>query len=737
MATEGPVLILAGAGSGKTRVLVHRIAYLIREKGAAPGSILAVTFTNKAADEMRQRVDALVGFGSRQIQVSTFHSLCVRILRVHADKLGYTHSFSIYDSDDQLSTMKRIFKEKNVDTRQMKEKAVLHRISSAKDELITPEKFAVLNKDYRGEIYADLYRTYQTELRENNAMDFDDLIMKVVELFEKNSDVLKWYTTKFQYIMVDEYQDTNTAQFRLISLLTGERRNLCVVGDDDQSIYRFRGANIHNILNFEKIFPDAHVIYLEQNYRSTQNILNAANEVIAHNRGRKEKTLWTKNDEGGQVRFAHFEDGYEEAEAIGDEIRNLVNTRKCAYKDCVVLYRTNAQSRIFEEKFLLKNIPYKIVGGVNFYQRKEIKDLLAYLKTIDNGLDELSVRRIINVPRRGIGPATLTKVGDYAGAGGISFFEAACHAGDIPGLGKAAAKKLTVFADTIGAFKTKEEFLSVSALLKDVIETTGYVEELKANHDEESDARIENIDELISKAAQYEEEAEHPTLSGFLEQVSLVADIDSVDSNEDKVLLMTLHAAKGLEFPRVYMAGMDDGLFPSSMAINSDGSGEEIEEERRLAYVGMTRAMESLTLTGATRRMMRGEYQYYPISRFVKEIPRDLIETGPLRRENSQPRRDYKREIAKKGNLAPDIFSALNLNSRQPYGNPCHSSGNASRITKALPDYEVGDTVRHVKFGEGVVKKIVDGGRDYEITVDFASWGTKKMFASFAKLKKV
>ncbi len=796
LATEGPVLILAGAGSGKTRVLVHRIAYMIEEKGVNPGSILAVTFTNKAADEMRSRVDALVGFGSRQIWVSTFHSLCVRILRANADKLGYTRSFTIYDTDDQLSTMKRIFKEKNVDTRSMKEKAVLRKISSSKDELVTPEKYAALNKDYRGSQYADLYKAYQTTLLENNAMDFDDLIMKTVELFEKTPDVLAWYQTRFQYMMVDEYQDTNTAQFRLISLLTGTHRNLCVVGDDDQSIYRFRGANIHNILNFEKIFPDAHVVYLEQNYRSTQNILNAANEVIAHNRGRKEKRLWTENAEGGKIRFFHFDNAFDEASHIAREIRGLVSSGKCDYKDCVVLYRTNAQSRLFEEKLLMENVPYKIVGGVNFYQRKEIKDLLAYLKTIDNGLDELAVRRIINVPKRGIGAATLAKVGEYAAAGGISFYEAACHAQDIPGLSKAAANKLDRFTNTIGVFKTKEENenLSVSQLLEDVIETTGYVEELRANHDEESDARIENIDELINKAAQYEEDEENPSLGGFLEQVALIADIDSVDDDDNKVLLMTLHAAKGLEFPRVYMAGMDEGLFPSAMAINSDFGGEELEEERRLAYVGMTRARESLTLTGASSRMVRGEYQYFPISRFVKEIPRRLIATASDdAAESYANKKDYKAEIARKGGLDPDLMAVLSggksmggadsfsrdksfgqgrsfygrdsfdgdgssssgrsafsagsaseahkpctgYAGRPAYTNPYKSSSGAAKLQKTLPDYKVGDMVRHVKFGEGIVKSITDGGRDYEVTVDFPSWGTKKMFASFAKLQKV
>ncbi len=729
-ATEGPVLILAGAGSGKTRVLVHRIAYMIDVLGVNPGNILAITFTNKAAAEMRERVDKMIGFGSSQVWVSTFHSLCVRILRRNADLLGYKSSFTIYDTDDQLTLMKNLFKQKNLDSKKIRERAVLNAISSAKDELVTPDKYASINKDWWGQQVAELYSAYQESLAANNAMDFDDLIMKTVELFRKFPDVLNHYQERFQYLMVDEYQDTNTAQFQFVSLLAGKYRNLCVVGDDDQSIYKFRGANIRNILNFEKIFPDAHVVRLEQNYRSTKHILDAANEVIRCNKGRKEKKLWTENEEGKKVRLRRFSTGFDEAEFTANEISRMVRDGKWDYKDCAVLYRTNAQSRLFEEKFLYANIPYKIVGGVNFYARKEIKDILAYLKTISNGVDDLAVRRIINIPKRGIGAATIAKVSGYAEAGGISFFDAACECGNIPGMNTRAQKKIQSFTDSIGVMRAKAEDASVSELLKFVIDRIGYVEELKANNDEESDARIENIDELVSKAVQYEEKEDHPTLGGFLEEVALIADIDTVEEDDDRVLLMTLHSAKGLEFPVVYMAGMEEGLFPSAMSINAKNPDEEIEEERRLAYVGITRAKRLLTLTCARERMIRGDVVTSPLSRFVREIPREMVDTG----YENETASSSSQAVSKLGSFGrhggTDGFrDALN---QQPYSTP-----KPSKIAKAEMDYGIGDTVHHVKFGDGVVRDIQDGGRDYQVTVDFPAWGVKKMFASFANLKKV
>ena len=610
MATDGPLLILAGAGSGKTRVLTHRTAYLIEECGVNPYNIMAITFTNKAAGEMRERIDQMVGYGSESIWVCTFHSTCVRILRRYIDRLGFGTNFTIYDSDDQKTLMKDICKRLEIDTKMYKEKMFLSAISSAKDELIDPIEFETRAAgDYVKRKQAQVYREYQQALKQNNALDFDDLIMKTVELFKLDKEVLASYQDRFRYIMVDEYQDTNTAQFELIRLLALKYQNLCVVGDDDQSIYKFRGANIYNILNFEHHFPDATVIKLEQNYRSTQNILDAANAVIANNQGRKEKRLWTDNGAGDKITFEQLDTAAEEADFVARDIARRVRKGEYQYKDCAILYRTNAQSRLFEERFITANIPYKIFGGVNFYARKEVKDLLAYLKTIDNGQDDLAVRRIINIPKRGIGAASINKVALYAQEQEISFYDALCVAEQVPGLGKAAAK-IRPFVLFIQSMKAKAKLLSVADLLQEVIETTGYVRELEAEGTDEAEARIENIDELISKAVDYAEGEEAPTLNGFLENVALVADIDSFDENSDYVVLMTLHSAKGLEFPNVYLAGLEDGLFPSYMSITSDNSQAEIEEERRLAYVGITRAKKNLTITSARVRMVRGKTQY-------------------------------------------------------------------------------------------------------------------------------
>ncbi|EET59009.1 UvrD/REP helicase, partial [Marvinbryantia formatexigens DSM 14469] len=577
--TEGPLLILAGAGSGKTRVLTHRVAYLIEEKGVKPWNILAITFTNKAAGEMRERVDNLAGPEAGSVWVSTFHSLCVRILRRFIDRLGYENNFTIYDTDDQKSLMKDICKKLNIDTKMLKERTILAAISSAKNELISVEAFEKQNfGDFNRRRIAAAYTEYQEQLKRNNALDFDDLLMKTVELFQSCEDVLAYYQDRFRYIMVDEYQDTNTAQFRLISLLAAKYRNLCVVGDDDQSIYKFRGANIRNILDFETVFDDAKVIRLEQNYRSTKHILEAANNVIKNNVGRKEKTLWTENEEGSLIKAKQFPSAFDEAEFVAENIAGQVRRGEAQYGDFAVLYRTNAQSRLFEEKFLMANIPYKIVGGVNFYARKEIKDLLCYLKTVDNARDDLAVRRIINVPRRGIGAATLTKVQSYAMDHEISFYQALEQAAEIPGLGRSVSK-LQDFVTFIRTLRSQAEFLGVNELLGQIIESTGYVKELEAEDTDEARARIENIDELISKVVTYEESTGEPSLSGFLEEVALVADIDSLDENESRVVLMTLHSAKGLEFPNVYLTGMEEGLFPSHVGFDEDP--DALEEERR------------------------------------------------------------------------------------------------------------------------------------------------------------
>ncbi|SEG10872.1 DNA helicase-2 / ATP-dependent DNA helicase PcrA [Butyrivibrio sp. Su6] len=630
--TDGPVLILAGAGSGKTRVLTHRVAYLIDECNVNPWNIMAITFTNKAAGEMRERVDKIVGFGAESIWVSTFHSSCVRILRRYADRLGYGNNFTIYDTDDSKSLMKDICKKYQLETTTLKLRGIMGSISKCKDNLVTTNEYALnTQNEYNKVRISKAYTEYQNALKKNNAMDFDDLIFNTVELFKKNPDVLEYYQDRFRYIMVDEYQDTNNAQFEFIRLLADKYRNLCVVGDDDQSIYRFRGANIRNILDFEKVYPDATVIKLEQNYRSTQQILDAANAVIGNNYGRKEKALWTEEKDGEKVHLRQFDTAYDEAEFIASDIGKLKRSGKLSYSDTAVLYRTNAQSRLIEERFVHEGIPYDIVGGTNFYSRREIKDLLAYLKTIDNGRDDIAVKRIINVPKRGIGATTLEYVQNYADERQISFFDALCEADQIMAVSRSVTK-LKDFVTMIRAFRTKQKSYSLEELLKDVIDVTGYMDFLKTLDDDDDSGdndRAANVDELISKIAAYEEndEVEEPTLSGFLEEVALVADIDRIGEDNEKVLLMTLHSAKGLEFEHVYLAGMEENVFPSYMTLQTEDSDPEgIEEERRLAYVGITRAKRNLTLTAAKRRMVRGETWFNQLSRFVKEIPSEYLD---------------------------------------------------------------------------------------------------------------
>lgn len=733
--TEGPLLILAGAGSGKTRVLTHRIAYLIEEKGVNPWNILAITFTNKAAEEMRQRVDSLVGIGAESIWVSTFHSMCVRILRRYIDRLGYDNRFTIYDTDDQKTLMKEVCRKTDIDTKRFKERMLLSVISSAKNEMILPEEFELnAGGDFVQLKIAKVYKEYEAQMRANNALDFDDLLVKTVQLLETQPDVRENYQERFRYIMVDEYQDTNTVQFRLVSLLAGKYRNLCVVGDDDQSIYKFRGANIRNILDFEKEFSDAKVIKLEQNYRSVGNVLEVANSVIRNNKDRKEKTLWTDNEKGEKIRLRQFDTAYDEAQFIAEDIKDET-AQGANYSDHAVLYRTNAQSRLLEEKFVAMNIPYKIVGGINFYSRREIKDVLSYLKTIDNGKDDLAVRRIINVPKRGIGLTTINRIQESAAARGIGFYDALSAPDLIPGIGRSASK-LDSFAALIEYFKGRSEESGVTDLLTEVIEKTGYTESLEADDPEELEARVQNIDELVSKAAVYEESCsdrgERPTLSGFLEEVALVADIDSVAEDRDYVILMTLHSAKGLEFPHVYLAGMEDGLFPSYMSISGDDP-EELEEERRLCYVGVTRAEEKLTLTCARMRLVRGERQYNSMSRFIKEMPSALIDTGKREGGFSQnvslgEKRTYSSEVSgykRSAYAQKPAFAAIQK-----------GSGLMAKKSEGL-SYGVGDRVRHVKFGDGTVTEIKEGGRDYEVTVQFDTAGVRKMFALFAKLIKI
>ena len=728
--TEGPVLILAGAGSGKTRVLTHRIAYLIEEKGVNPWNILAITFTNKAAGEMRERVDQLIGFGSESIWVSTFHSACVRILRRFIDRLGYDTNFTIYDTDDQKSLMKEVCRYLQIDTKMYKERALLSAISSAKNEMISPEEYRLdAEGDFSRKKIAEVYAEYEKQLRANNALDFDDLLVKAVQLFQTQPDVLEYYQERFRYIMVDEYQDTNTVQFRLIQILSSKYRNLCVVGDDDQSIYKFRGANIKNILNFEEEFPDAVVIKLEQNYRSTSTILNAANAVIRNNHGRKDKTLWTENPEGEKLVCRQFDNAYDEADYIAGAIQKKVKEEGASYNECAVLYRTNAQSRMFEERFVSTNIPYKVIGGVNFYARREIKDLLAYLRTIENGRDDLAVRRIINVPKRGIGLTSINRVQEYAIQKEIGFYEALRAADLIPNIGRAVSR-LESFTALIEHFKEESGRMTPLALLNDIIETLDYESYLEEIDMEDAESRIENVEELKSKVASYEESCEQtgeqPTLSGFLEEVALVADIDNLDEESDYVVLMTLHSAKGLEFPYVFLAGMEDGLFPSYMTITADDP-MELEEERRLCYVGITRAMKELTLTCARRRMVRGETQYNKSSRFLREIPEELL-GGHKELHKEKPQMEIARNQAYA--KAKAAFHSQAFGIKKPVQQFKVASGEG-------PGYDVGDRVRHMKFGEGLVTAITEGGRDYEVTVEFDTVGVKKMFAAFARLKKV
>ena len=823
--TEGPVLIIAGAGSGKTRVLTNRIAYLIDECGISPYNILAITFTNKAAAEMRERVEKVTDCGS-QVWVSTFHSTCVRILRRYIDRIGYQTNFTIYDTDDQKSVIRDACKKLNIDTKMLKERTIMSAISSAKDEMISPDEMEVnAGGDYNAKRIAGVYREYQKTLKANNALDFDDLIFKTVELLNRDEEVLEAYQERFRYIMVDEYQDTNTSQFRLISKLAEKYGNLCVVGDDDQSIYKFRGANISNILNFENTFPGAKVIKLEQNYRSTQTILSAANEVIVHNIGRKSKKLWTENGKGDKIHFRIYEDAYKEAEGVVENICACVRDG-WNYNDIAILYRTNAQSRLLEEKLIVRNVPYRIYGGINFYQRKEIKDILAYLKTIDNGMDGQAVKRIINVPRRGIGATTLERVQEFADANDMTFWDALCNAAEIPNIGRGLSK-IESFVTLILGFQAKKQFLSIRELTETILEDTRYMEALAENETkEEVEARQENIDEFMNKIISYEEQTEGdfsemqtdrenpqaaPTLSGFLEEVALIADIDNLDQDGNQVMLMTLHSAKGLEFPIVYMTGLEDGLFPSYMTIMFDDP-TEVEEERRLCYVGITRAQKELNISAAKTRMIHGETQMNKVSRFVKEIPENLLEVenhsygskksaisfGGKDSSESQGHFDFRanakaalsrygsgtttygqgnKKVAISGqkgigsayatnygrtptnygtgNFAQpnkkvgfgkefpmDIFdlkkpakttTSYSMPSKKAAG-AIKSSGQAAGGTGL--GYRVGDTVSHVKFGTGQVLAIEDGMRDYMVTVQFEEFGTKKMLAGFAKLKK-
>ena len=778
--TSGPLLILAGAGSGKTRVLTYRVAYLISECGVSPYNILAVTFTNKAANELKERIGRIAGPDAEAVWASTFHSTCVRILRRFIERIGFDRNFVIYDRDDQRTLMKDIIKNMNLDPKRYKDKTFLNVISSAKDELIGPDRFLEeAGQDQDSKIYAKAYAEYQKRLQANNALDFDDLIFKTVQLFRISPETLEYYRNRFRYIMVDEYQDTNTAQFELIRLLAehtneyGEtEHNLCVVGDDDQSIYKFRGANIRNILDFEDNYPDATVIRLEQNYRSTRSILDTANEVIRNNRGRKAKTLWTENEGGTPVTFTTYPSDRDEAADVINTIYSEVREGSSEYRDYAILYRTNAQSRLFEERLILRGIPYKIIGSINFYQRKEIKDLLAYLRVIASGVDDISVKRVINIPKRGIGATSLEKISLYAADHDISLYEALSSAVGNPflakelGLGR-SINGITGFVSMIDSFKSRlHKFDSLKDLLDELIEATEYYDYLdnEADDDVKLEDRKANIDELLNKLAEYEKNAdeseEPPTLAGFLEDIALVGDIDNYSENTDMVVLMTIHSAKGLEFDNVFLAGMEEGIFPSSMSMDSDDPEEDIEEERRLCYVGITRARKHLYLSSASTRMMHGNISFNKTSRFINEIPRHLLTVkGTVGRSNTlsgnRNLNDYigRSTMKKTGNdlkmSIPEADShsrafrekdagrytgTVTLNNNPYLTLPKKGISNPVTDASSL-GYSVGDKVKHIKFGTGTVVDITQGEKDFEVTVDFAA-GRKKMLASFAKLKK-
>jgi len=711
--TEGPLLILAGAGSGKTKVLVHRIAYLIEHMGVNPYNIMAITFTNKAAAEMRERVERIIPNVGSSIWVMTFHASCVRMLRRFIDRIGYDNNFSIYDTEDQKTLIKRIYKNLNLDPKIIKEKTAIRAISSYKDELTSPGEALRQTNDFYDRQIINIYSEYQKALKQNNALDFDDIIVKCVELLERDEEVREYYQEKFKYIMVDEYQDTNNAQFRLIKLLADKYKNLCVVGDDDQSIYKFRGANIFNILNFENVYKDAKLIKLEQNYRSKANILNVANAVIKNNKGRKDKSLWTANDSGEKIRVLEFENAAGEAEFIINEIKQKASD----YSEWAVLYRTNAQSRLLEERCVLLNIPYQLVGGVNFYQRKEIKDVVAYLKILSNPNDDISLLRIINLPKRGIGASSIAKISAYASLNSLSLWEVLSDIDNIEELSKLKAK-FSVFSESIEKLhEAKEKEESVADIIDFIMDEINYKASFLEEGTEEALARIENIEEFKNKAREYES----TELEAFLEDIALIADIDRYDEDSKRVTLMTLHAAKGLEFPYVYMSGMEEGLFPSSMSLFT-GDESDVEEERRLCYVGITRAKKELCMTFAKFRMQNGDMRYGTLSRFVTEIPSEFVQSNA----KSRSRSDFR---------AGSYERKSNNNSENYYNEVYRKSIEIKKTSKL--NYEVGDRVRHINFGEGRVIDIEDGAKDYKVSVDFDKFGVKKMFAGFAKLEKI
>lgn len=730
MHTEGPLLILAGAGSGKTTVLVNRIAYLLTEKNVRPYNILAITFTNKAANEMKARVERLFDESANDIWVSTFHSMCVKILRRYIDRIGYGNDFVIYDSTDSQTVIKDCLKQLNLSDENFKPRSMLAQISNAKDDLLDPEAFdKMYANDFRMSKIAKVYSTYQNMLKANNALDFDDIIINTVKLFEQNPDVLEYYQNKFHYIMVDEYQDTNNAQYRLVSLLSSLRRNLCVVGDDDQSIYKFRGANIGNILDFEKEFPDARVIKLEQNYRSTQTILNAANDVISHNRKRKGKNLWTNGNEGDKIYFYDGENEHDEGRFIAREIDRLVSECNRNFSDFVILYRTNAQSRVLEEMLLKQGIPYRVLAGLRFYDRKEIKDIIAYLRIIQNPADSVSLKRIINEPKRGIGATTIAHAQDIAESIKSSIYDVIKDAKVYTELQRSSAK-LDEFVAVVDLLRRMSREMSLTDFVELVLEKTTYRQSLVLENSIEAQGRLENLDEFMSVVKEYEQTAQEPSLQDFLESVSLISDIDNYDEEQPSVVLMTIHAAKGLEFPIVFIAGMEEGLFPGTRSVIDE---EELEEERRLCYVAITRAKEVLYLTKAQVRMLFGQTSYPSASRFVKEIPFELVMEFGTRKKRTMPVSHYGATMEKSESVRGVITKFENATKSSLFNTfDVRKGDGASKL-----DYVVGDFVEHKKFGKGKVLSITPLGNDNKVSIEFENGETKNLMAMFANLKKV
>lgn len=713
--TEGPLLIMAGAGSGKTRVLTHRIAYLMVEKAVNPYNILAITFTNKAAREMKERVSQLMGGAAEEVWISTFHSMCVRILRRDIDRIGFNRNFTILDTTDQQSVIKGILKDKNLDPKKFDPRSILGTISSLKNELIDPESYSKQVGSYYERIVSEVYEEYQKRLRKNQSLDFDDLIMTTIYLFQRVPDVLEYYQRKFQYIHVDEYQDTNKAQYLLVKLLASRFQNLCVVGDSDQSIYRWRGADISNILSFEKDYPNAHVILLEQNYRSTKRILQAANEVIKNNYNRKPKKLWTENPEGKKIVYFRAENEQAEAQFVAGKIKELVESGKRQLSDFAILYRTNAQSRVVEEVLMKSNIDYTIVGGIKFYDRKEIKDILAYLRLIANPDDDISLLRVINVPKRGIGSTSMDKIARYAQENDLSLFQALEEA-DFIGLSPKITKAVLEFRDLIKGYTQMQEYLSVTELVEEVLDKSGYRDMLKAEKTLDAQSRLENIDEFLSVTKGFEENSEDKSLIAFLTDLALVADIDRLDeedNNQQAVVLMTLHSAKGLEFPVVFLIGMEEGVFPHSRSLMDE---EEMEEERRLAYVGITRAEEELYLTNAQMRTLYGRTNLNPVSRFIQEIPEDLLDEVVIEKKTFTRFQSNPSTSSQKASIRPMAVS---------------TGG------EEIP-WKVGDKAEHKKWGIGTVVSVKGEKENMELDIAFPSpTGVKRLLAKFAPIQKV